>query len=123
MKYFIIIAFFLMSFSSNSFANWNYEKSSNSIYSVYKTRDGAANVYVIMKVLGDEISFNATLPFSEHKKAFTSNPPAILNYEGKKLVKYDTFFWGEKGKPEKIKVDNEIINAFYKSNNNYGADT
>ena len=119
MKYFIVAILCLINFSSNSFANWDYDKSSKSIYSIYKTEDNMyGDVYIIAKIVGNEISFIATVPFSEYQKVFTLKPPIILSYKGKKLVKHDLFFWGKKGNIEKIKIGNESFNSFYKNNNN-----
>lgn len=119
MKYFIAAILCLISFNSNAFANWDYDESSKSIYSVYIIKDDDVwNSHIIVRVMGDEISFIATVPFSEYQEVFTKNLPTILNYQGKKLVGYDTFFWGEKGRPESIKIDGESFDDFYKSNNN-----
>jgi hypothetical protein len=89
-----------------------------SIYTVYKTEDAAgSDVYVILTVTGDEVLFSATVPVSQYKSIFTFSPAPVLNYEGVKLVKHETFFWGEHGRPEAIKIDGETFPEFHKSTN------
>ncbi len=109
----------LLLFSVQSYAKWEYDGPNKSIYTIYQTKDAAGwNVYVILQVTGDKVSFSATVPFSEYKKIFTFNPPPVLNYKGVKLVKNDMFFWGKYNNPERIKIDGKVFQNFHKSSQN-----
>lgn len=115
----IVLIFCLLLLSCQSYAKWEYDESNKRVYTIYKTKDDAGwNVYVILAVTGDKVSFSAAVPFSEYKELFTLNPPPLLNYKGIKLVKHDTFFWGKKGNPEKITVDGKVFRDFHKSAQN-----
>ena len=58
--------------SNTVYARWSYDKKLDGIYSIYKTKDDAGwNVYVILLVKKDEVSFTSTVPFEEYKKIFT----------------------------------------------------
>lgn len=117
MKYlaFVLCMFFLS--SQNIWAKWHYSKKLGGIYSVYMAKDNANwSVHVILLVSNSNVSFIATIPFSEYKKTFTLTPPEILSFKGKKLVKHDTFFFGPKGSAESINVDGIELNSFQKSN-------
>lgn len=119
MKYLATLIICLTSFSSSSYANWHYDETSRSIYSVYETKDKIyGDVYVIARIVGNEVSFTATVPFSTYRKTFTLTPPIILNYKNKKLVRHDSFFWGGKSDKESIKVDSVVFNSFHKSSDN-----
>jgi len=108
-------------FSQNASASWSFDKNSQSIYSVYKSKDDAGwTTFVLMTVKKDEVSFTATVARNEYNKIFTLNPSTILKLEGNELVKHDTFFWGENDNPEEVKIDGKTFKEFYKSTqNNY----
>lgn len=103
MKLALLICMLLSSFQS--YANWEYDESSKSIYTIYKTEDAAGwNVHVILTVTGNKVFFSATVPFDEYKQIFTLNPPHVLNYRGIKLVKHNTFFGAIKAIKSKLKL-------------------
>ena len=109
----------LLILSCQGYASWKYDKSNGNIYTIYQTKDNSGwSVYVILAVSKNRISLSATVPFSEYKKIFTSSPPPVLTYKGFKLVKHDTFFWGKKGSPEKLKIDGKEFLDFNKNTQN-----
>lgn len=112
----IILTLCLLLLSCQAYAKWEYDQSDKSIYTIHKAKDIAGwDVYVILKVAGDKISFSATVPYSKYKTIFTFNPPTLLNYRGFKLVRHDTFFWGKRENPEKIIIDGEVFQDFHRS--------
>jgi hypothetical protein len=104
MKLFILGIFLAIStplaFSSTK---WEYNKNDNYIYSIKTIKDvkGWKN-YIILKITSNSIQFVSTVKRSEYNKTFTLNPPRFLRYKKEELIKFDSFFWGEKG--EKVKV-------------------
>ena len=110
----IFLSILVLFVSTNSYSKWKYDKKTESIYSVYhaKKTPGWPDVFVILRVYGNEVVFIATVPFSEYKKAFTFNLPKLLRHKGHQLVKHDTFFWGKKGSDVNISIGKKTYSNF-----------
>ncbi len=80
------------------------------VYSVYETVDSQKwNVFLVFQVNPNETSIKALIPYSDYQKYFTLKLPTLFKYNGKKLVKHDTFFWGKTDSPVEVEVDGERI--------------